>query len=449
MAQSLVLCDLTQSYSATGGGIRTYLTEKRDFIDRNTPHRHLLIVPGAEDRTTYQGRHITVEIASPLWPGSPNYRFVLRAHAVLKALREFQPASIECQCAYILPLTAIYYRRKARDVALIAGYRTDVPTVYVEPVARRLFGRWAADKFRKLAYVYGGLLYSKFDAVYALNDSMAKRLTALGAGDVKVLPLGIDPDIFHPNRRSEDWRCSIGAGPCDPVLIYAGRIDYEKEADVVVDAFLKLPENMNAHLVMVGEGNLLEALKKRTKANRVHFTGFVKDRGELATLLASSDVYVSAMAHETFGISIIEAQAAGLPVVGVRAGAMTDRVPATLGRLGPVSDAVAMADIIALFWQSGEARATGERARTHVEKLFSWQRTFEHLFGYIYRGATGRDLLGETADPPVITPKPPHTAPQSPPHPAPSGYSPGFHSPVPAAPSAGSVRPTSPAKYRT
>ncbi|MEE9434478.1 MAG: hypothetical protein V3V15_09595, partial [Sphingorhabdus sp.] len=57
----------------------------------------------------------------------------------------------------------------------------------------------------------------------------------------------------------------------------------------------------------------------------------------------------------------------------------------------------AMAANISRLWQSGEARATGKRARLHVEAHFSWQRTFEHLFGHIYPKATGLDLLGEIA----------------------------------------------------
>jgi len=401
LTRTHMLCDLTQSYAETGGGIRTYLAEKRAFIDANTGHRHLLIVPGAEDRVTHEGRHMTVEIASPRVPGSPNYRLLLRSGAVVRALREMQPATIECLCAYNLPWAAIYHRRKSPDVSLIAGYRTDFPTVYIEPVTRRILGGWAARGLQRLAYAYAGKLYSKFDGVYALNGGMADRLSSLGADEVDVLPLGIDTAIFHPSKRSENWRAKIGAEPDDLVLIYAGRIDKEKEADVVLDAFAALPDALNAHLVMLGDGKLKAELEERAKGKRVHFTGFVKNRAMLAMMLASSDVYVSAMAHETFGISIIEAQAAGLPVVGVKAGAMPDRVSRKLGLLGPVGDAEAMAANITRLWQSGVARATGKRARLHVEAHYSWQRTFEHLFGHIYPKATGFDLLGEASGAPL------------------------------------------------
>ena len=91
---------------------------------------------------------------------------------------------------------------------------------------------------------------------------------------------------------------------------------------------------------------------------------------ELARWLASADIYVSGMADETFGISIIEAQASGLPVVGVAAGAMIDRVTTQIGRLGPVDDADAMAANILDVW-SARSRDMGERAR-RTRCQFSW-----------------------------------------------------------------------------
>ena len=113
------------------------------------------------------------------------------------------------------------------------------------------------------------------------------------------------------------------------------------------------------------------------------FAGFVSDRAELARALASSDIYVSAMADETFGVSIIEAQAAGLPVVGVASGAMPLRVDPMLGLLGPVDDTSAMAANVVRIW-AGDPAAMGRAARRHVEANFSWERTFARLFDDIY-----------------------------------------------------------------
>ena len=114
----------------------------------------------------------------------------------------------------------------------------------------------------------------------------------------------------------------------------------------------------------------------------------MKSRSELAGWLASADIYVSAMADETFGISIIEAQASGLPVVGVAAGAMIDRVSNAVGRLGPVGDRDAMARNILAVLNSDHAQMAAE-ARRHALQ-FSWERSMEALFGRIYPAAFTR-----------------------------------------------------------
>src|SRR4029078_9344694 len=98
---------------------------------------------------------------------------------------------------------------------------------------------------------------------------------------------------------------------------------------------------------------------------RIVMPGYVRDRAELSRWLASADIYVSGMADETFWISIIEAQASGLPVVGVAAGAMIDRVSNEVGRLGPVGDSAAMAANILSVWD-GNRRASGAPARAHA-----------------------------------------------------------------------------------
>ena len=86
--------------------------------------------------------------------------------------------------------------------------------------------------------------------------------------------------------------------------------------------------------MLIGEGPLRDEIAALGD-ERIIMPGYVKDRAELARWLASADIYVSGMADETFGVSIVEAQASGLPVVGVAAGAMIDRVTDATGRLGP------------------------------------------------------------------------------------------------------------------
>jgi len=145
-----LFCDLTQSWSEVGGGVRTYLLHKRRHILQSTPHSHLMIIPGSRDEIVEEDRAITVKIASPRVPGSPNYRLMLRSGAVRTALERFQPELIECQDAYNLPWAAIGHRRRHPDTALVAAYMTDFPTVYVERPFANVIGKALAGLCRRI-----------------------------------------------------------------------------------------------------------------------------------------------------------------------------------------------------------------------------------------------------------------------------------------------------------
>jgi alpha-1,6-mannosyltransferase len=140
-------------------------------------------------------------------------------------------------------------------------------------------------------------------------------------------------------------------------------------------------------LALIGEGPL-KADIAALGDSRIVMPGSMRDRAELSRWLASADIYVSGMADETFGVSIVEAQASGLPVVGVAAGAMIDRVTRQVGRLGPVGDVEAMAANILDILGSDRARMA-EAARIHALQ-FSWDSSMEALFGRLYPAAVAR-----------------------------------------------------------
>jgi len=379
----LLFCDLTQSWSEFGGGVGTYLRRKRDHILTHTPHRHLLIVPGAEDSVTEKGRSTTVTIASPKVPGSPNYRLLLRNGAVRKALERFRPDLVDCQDGYNLPWAALAYRKRHPSVAVTAVYMTDFPTAYIQRPLKPIIGDPVAKQLRAMAYRYCGFLYRRFDTVMALGEhGGAAKLRWLGVEKIQVVPLGVEIDEFNLSNRDPELRRSLGIGDDEPMLIYVGRLDRERRAELVVEAYRKLPRELGARLVLVGEGPVRDSILE-SGDDRVIAPGYLKDRAELARWLASADMYVSAMADETFGVSVIEAQASGLPVVGVTAGGMLDRVDPETGRLGPVDDCNAMAANILEVWNSDRA-AMALAAREHVEGRFSWDRTFQTLFGEVY-----------------------------------------------------------------
>lgn len=389
MKYKTLYCDLTQSWSATGGGIGTYIRHKRRYITRDHDAAHLLIIPGPEDRVSQEGNLITVEIASPMVLGSNHYRFMYRNGAVKIILAKYQPDFIECLDPYNLPWAALSHAKKHPETTLIAGYRTDFPNAHFAEWGNKRIGKAAGKLFRVIAQKYAAILYRRFDAVYALDSKMQAHLHEMNIDKVHCLPLGVNLDQFDPAKRSEPLRAELGVAPDAPLLIYAGRLDQEKRANMVVDAFLGLPDDLGAHLIMLGEGPHKQPLAERTKDANVHLPGYITDRVQLARIFASSDIYVSAMPFETFGISVIEAQASGLPIIGVNGGAMPDRVPQGTGLLGPVDDVEAMRDNIIKMWQ-GNPSEMGQLGRDYVIDNFSWDRTFDNLFNTIYPDAQGK-----------------------------------------------------------
>ena len=379
------ICDLTQSYAETGGGVRTYLHAKRRYLLERTDHDHVLIVPGSDDDVRPDGRSTTYRVGSPPVPGSPAYRLLLRSDKVLRILDRERPDVIEVHCTYNLPWTALWHRRD-HATAVVGFCMTDLGTAYVEPAVSGALGERAGRAARRLTDRYTRALYSRCDATVAISSEMARGLQERGVSGARWIPLGVELDRFRPLDRDDTRRAAVraelGAAPDDLLLVYAGRLDSEKRPDFVLDAFEGLPARFPAVLVLAGEGPLRDALAERSRNDdRVHIRPFIRDRDELAQLLGSADAYVSGMPHETFGLSVVEAQACGLPVIGVRSGAMTERVvEGRNGVLVPPDEPAAMTRaLLDLGLDRPRLRAMGEAGRRHVEDRFSWDRTFRDL----------------------------------------------------------------------
>ena len=377
------ICDLTHAYTECSGGIRTYIDAKRRAILDRPGWEHVLIIPGERDAVERDGRLTTVRIAGPVIPGAAPYRLLLRMDKVKAALRDARPDLVELTSLYTCPWASFGYRKEAaaegHACAVAAFYLTDLPTAYVEPVATRLggeaVGRWA--KAQAARYVRA--VYERCDLAFTSYPEHVEYLLGLGIETpVWNVPLGVDLDFFHPRRRSAAVRTRFGVAEGDLLMAYAGRLDSEKYVHTLVDALERLPASLNARLVMAGEGPYRADLEARARQNGRLVVLPYQPKDALADLLASADLYLTAGPHETFGLSVVEAQAAGLPVVGVRAGALVERVPEGTGLLGPVGDAEAMAtNIQAAFVQRDEM---GAAARAYVAANLSWEATFERVF---------------------------------------------------------------------
>ena len=389
-------CDITMAYNPTSGGIKTYVDEKRRFLRENTDYEHLLIVPGARDRVRRSGRTTTVTIRSPLLPGQNAYRFFLTPAKIKQVLLEEAPDIVELGSYYTEPWAAFAYRRRMRETGancLLGTYfHTDVAKAYVAAPMRAAAYTWLQDVsealatgVEKLADVaatgaqrYIRYVFSHCDLKFAASPSQAARLEEYGVDDVEIVPMGVDLKLFSPRRRSAEARARHGANENTTVLMFAGRLCAEKRVLTIIKAFEALPPQMSAQLWLMGDGpQRSEAEMAAASNSNIRLFDYEGDRARFAELLASADIYVSAGPFETFGISVLEAQASGLPVVGVNAGALRERVLPGLGALGPVDDAAAMAANIVRTAQ--ERGVIGPRARAHIAEHFGWSKALKKL----------------------------------------------------------------------
>lgn len=385
------ICDLVFAYNDKSGGIKTYIREKRKFIEENTRAHHVLIVPERESGCIRSAGHSLYHVSSPILPGNQPYRIFYRMDKVLSILNREEPDIIEIDSIYTLPWAAFMYRH-FRPCKVIGYYHADFPTTYVQPVISRSLGAFCGKKAEGLTKYYAGYVYDKCDATVTSSRIFKEKLSGWGVRNVIQIPLGVDLRTFHPEKRNLALRESMGARQNDPIFVYSGRLNNEKRVGLLCRAFMRLPQKTNAHLVIIGEGPQKRDLMCMTAKNpRVHFIPYLSDRNSLAMYLASSDLYLTACPFETFGLSVIEAQASGLAAVGVRAGALPERIPPELGLLAEMDSEDgflrSMTEIMKM-----DFRKMGLNARAYTEANFSWESTFARLFS-VYHSLFAKDKI--------------------------------------------------------
>ena len=165
------------------------------------------------------------------------------------------------------------------------------------------------------------------DLVVAPSEGLKQVVLGWGVkGKVVVVPNGVDLDrLYYPGKQIS--RVQLNIPDEASVLIYCGRLGPEKNLDFLLQAFKgavsAVPE---AFLLLVGGGPEEEALReKAAEIPRVHFTGPV-DYDDVPAYLAIGDIFVTASVTEVHPLSVIEALATSLPVLGIRSPGISDTV---------------------------------------------------------------------------------------------------------------------------
>jgi len=186
-------------------------------------------------------------------------------------------------------------------------YHTDFPQ-YIRILTEDGF-------LESVAWGYMHWFYGQLDTVFVNSEEYKQSWIKRGfdPSKLKILPRGLDTELFHPGRRESAFFEKFGASNGELRLLYVGRISREKDLDLLADAYRRLrKEGLPVRLFVVGHGPYSEALAKSLPD--AFFTGYLSGT-ELATAYASADIFVFPSTTDTFGNVILEAQASGLPVV--------------------------------------------------------------------------------------------------------------------------------------
>lgn len=333
-------------------------------------HEAMVIAPGTlKTPREYAG----FPIQSLLSVGVPGYAQVRVAttpsFAIERMLEDWAPDVVHLAAPF-----ATGYRGALASARLglpsVAIYQTDVPTYMT---------RYGMPQAEKLLWYRVKEIHSLATVTLAPSSVSRQQLLDHGIPRVHIWGRGVDADRFHPAKRSEAFRQAY-APHGEKIIGYVGRLAHEKQ----VDDLRVLADLPHTKLVIVGGGPTRAELE--TKLPTAAFLG-QRTGEDLSEAYASFDVFVTPGELETFGQTIQEAMASGVPVIAPRRGGPIDLVdPSRTGWLYEPKDLASMrAHVADLLGDEAKRQAFSRAARATVANR-TWSAICDQLLGY-YRHA--------------------------------------------------------------
>ncbi len=381
----LVVLDINNFYSPTGGGVRRYHQEKVRHLGRRADIAYHLVVPSDHDGREEQDGAIIHHVPA-LALGGSGYRFIIDALALRRLILAVRPDVIEVGSPYVLP-DLVRHAARGTGARIVGFWHAHFPDAYMRrPLAA---AHELASVAERVGWWWARRTFGRFDHVIAAASCLEGELGARGIDRVAIAPLGVDLELFTPSRRDPALRAHWGAGEDDVVLGFPHRLSEEKRLSTLIEAFRRViaVAGPRVRLVYAGRGPgepEVAALCARYPKQVFH-AGFLNDREDIARLLASVDVVAALSPTETFGLSAAEAMASGVALIGsdeLSVGEMLSQSRA--GVAVADRDPAALADAWLRLLAPGTARRLGQRGHAYALARFDWTDTFERLVE-IYR----------------------------------------------------------------
>lgn len=255
-----------------------------------------------------------------------------------------------------------------------------------------IISAWGSDifEFPHSSFIAKRILkynLAKADYVMATSNALAVETKKYCTKDCIVTPFGVDTDAFSVKKNKtlfKDDDIIIGAIKTFE-KVYG--LEYLIEAfALVVDKFPEIP----LKLVLVGKGSCENEYRNLSKKNEIEnkiiFTGYV-NHAEIADYYNNLDIFVIPSVRESFGVSVLEASACGLPVIATNTGGLPEVVINNVtGILVPVQDVNAIADALEkLIVDKSMRESFGNSGRQFVVEQYSWNNCLEKMINSYHR----------------------------------------------------------------
>jgi glycosyltransferase involved in cell wall biosynthesis len=358
----------TETFLPKVDGIVTRLRHTVDHLQRSG--NQVLVIAPDGGITEHKGAKVYGITGFPL-PLYPELKMALPRPAIGYALEEFKPDVIHVVNPAVLGLAGIFYS-KILKIPLVASYHTHLPQ-YLQHYGLGMLEGFLWELLK------GG--HNQAALNLCTSTAMVKELTAHGIERVDLWQRGVDTELFHPDLANVEMRSRLSKNhPESPLLLYVGRLSAEKEIERIKPILEAIPE---ARLALVGDGPHRQALEKHFAGTNTYFVGYLMGQ-ELGSAFASADAFIFPSRTETLGLVLLEAMAAGCPVVAARSGGIPDIV--TDGVNGYLFEPTAnvqgaLAATVRLLEQKEQRDIMRQNARQEAER-WGWAAATKQLQDY-------------------------------------------------------------------
>lgn len=354
---------ITESFPPDVNGVAHSVVRVAEHLVRRG-HQPLVVAPGRPDQDDDAAGYPVLRVPSVAMPGYRGFRLGLPTPRLVAALRDHGTELVHLASPFFFGAAGT---RAAQRLGLptVAVYQTDIPSY-----ARLYrFHHGAEMAWRWLSGIHNAAALTLAPSQAAVAD-----LHAHGVQRVRLWRRGVDTARFHPDHRDEALRATLA--PAGEVIVgYVGRLAVEKRVDLLAPV-CALP---GVRVVVVGDGPAGASLRRALPT--ATFLG-ARHGDELARIFASLDLFVHTGPYETFGQTVQEAQASGVPVVAPARGGPLDLVRPGTGFLVPPLDPAALLDAVhALTGNPDRRRRFGAAGRRLVAGR-SWAAVGDELIGH-------------------------------------------------------------------